>query len=255
MPYENKSIRVAVLLLLAAGCLVLTGCSEDDGVGLTKADPEFRTEEMPFAFVGVNFDESVPITGGDGPYTLVDVVSGTRDWMTVTVDAGRRIRVTGVPDVRADSLVVVEVQDSAEGRDEVVVMIRARETGEISLVGDWLLSVDVTEATGSLCAGEENAPVETNQVLVGQFGNDVMITGIQGVPSNSLSGKIYHFTETKVHIRLSGSFPEDGGTTTVEYYHLYEEDDGSISGTESWTWDFGSQHCAGKSDIVMTRVP
>ena len=31
MPYENKSIRVAVLLLLAAGCLVLTGCSEDDG--------------------------------------------------------------------------------------------------------------------------------------------------------------------------------------------------------------------------------
>jgi len=56
------------------------------------------------------------------------------------------------------------------------------------------------------------------------------------------------------NISYSGSFSEDGGTTTTSPELTVSDDYTSLSGTTSWTWDDGAgSSCSGTSSISATR--
>lgn len=236
--------------------LTVTGCScGDDGPTTPPTPNEFEVSQLPYGFVAVPFAEQAPILGGDGPYTLVEVLDGAPDWLAVSVDTGRDVTLAGTPDATGEHIVRLRLQDSREDRDIVEVRLVVLATGDLSLVGNWQLSVDVTVTTGELCAGEENDPVAVYQVLIGQFGNSVTITGDFGSSGATLSGKIYPWDVGISQVVVSGSYAEDGGVTTVESYRLFLHPEGHMDGYETWTWDFASQHCTGQSDLMLTRVP
>jgi len=112
-----------------------------------------------------------------------------------------------------------------------------------NLSGTW----KVTETTISNDCGDTNGiSIEKIWKYV-QDGNNITLTDVLGnVLNATISGN---------QVSVTGSFPDDGGTTTITNLVLTVSNDGkNLSGTSSWTWidDFGG--CQGETSITGTLI-
>ena len=55
-------------------------------------------------------------------------------------------------------------------------------------------------------------------------------------------------------IQMSGSFPEDDGTVTVNATLDVSADGKSLQGSDTWTWTDGSESCSGSDSLSGTRI-
>ncbi len=90
----------------------------------------------------------------------------------------------------------------------------------------------------------EGTYTEYNTYIVTQSGCDIIVEDSYG---GSYSGSINGST-----ISWTGSFPDDGGTTTVNSLILTVSGD-TISGHASWTWTDGVDSCSGTAQISGTK--
>jgi chitodextrinase len=110
----------------------------------------------------------------------------------------------------------------------------------LDVAGDW----NVTENITSNCPGDPNHA----QYLVSITQNGDNLTVFAG--GQSFSGKLQGNS-----VSWTGSFPEDGGTTTITDLKLNLSGDGnSLTGTSKWTWSDGSDSCSGVSQVSANRV-
>ncbi|MEW8350752.1 MAG: thrombospondin type 3 repeat-containing protein [Candidatus Thiodiazotropha taylori] len=117
------------------------------------------------------------------------------------------------------------------------------------LTGTWDFRTEVTVATGG-CSGEVG--VSDNYTIdIDQNGQNVTLSGFLGVATNVLQGSVDGST-----LLYSGSYPEDGGTTTQERTELTIDWNPPISmtGVEEWTWTDGKSTCpsGNESEINAT---
>jgi hypothetical protein len=125
-------------------------------------------------------------------------------------------------------------------------------SGPANLNGVWAFAIKVTEAYGA-CSGEAGGPADSRQITITQTGQNITLTGFLGNPANKLSGNIT-FEAGLWTVNVSGSYPEDGGTTTSSH-RLVVKDASSISGDESWEWTGPGGTCpGGKASVTATRI-
>jgi len=118
------------------------------------------------------------------------------------------------------------------------------------LNGSWNFTITVTQANG-VCAGESGTSTKT--MTITQKGQDITIAGFLGSPANKLTGTIGLESGIWV-INVSGSYGEDGGTTTSSH-RLEVKSTSEISGTEDWSWSGGGGTCpGGKATVTATRA-
>ncbi|MEW8205772.1 MAG: hypothetical protein AB2746_06575, partial [Candidatus Thiodiazotropha taylori] len=117
------------------------------------------------------------------------------------------------------------------------------------LTGTWDFRTEVTVATGG-CSGEVG--ISDNYTIdIDQNGQNITLSGFIGVATNVLQGSVDGST-----LIYSGSYPEDGGTTTQERTELTIDWNPPISmtGVEEWTWTDGKSICpsGNESEINAT---
>ena len=108
------------------------------------------------------------------------------------------------------------------------------------IAGVW--TITETYLTDS-CEGPGGS--DTYRVTVTQTGNAVTLMFDDGT---TYDGTINGNTLT-----WSGSYPEEGGTTTVSGEFIVSADERSLQGSDSWTWTDGSTTCSGTDSFTGTR--
>jgi len=111
----------------------------------------------------------------------------------------------------------------------------------INVSGEW----NVVERMNSTCIDDD---YKQYSVGVTQSGTSLTVTA----GGNSYPGTIDGHT-----VSWTGSYPEDGGTTTITKMTLTLESDAkSLNGTSSWQWvsASGAQKCEGTTQITAQRA-
>src|SRR6185503_11714608 len=106
--------------------------------------------------------------------------------------------------------------------------------------GTWRFVFKNTVATG-VCAselGDESSDIITITKTGSAPPYQVVASGFLGVQSNQLVGTF----DSKNKLVISGSYSEDGGTTTTSHT-LTATSDNVKSGTETWSWTGGGGSC------------
>jgi hypothetical protein len=120
-----------------------------------------------------------------------------------------------------------------------------------NLNGVWAFVIKVTEANG-VCSGEAGSS-SGRQIQITQSGRNVTLSGFLGIPANQLTGDIT-FDAGLWIIKVSGSYPEDGGVTTSSH-RLVVKNTSDISGDEDWEWTGPGGTCpGGKASVTATKV-
>ncbi len=121
--------------------------------------------------------------------------------------------------------------------------------------GVWSLTLAVTAADGA-CAGEagtsstRDITVSVVESAAGGGRYDVSMSGFLGDPTKQLSGRVTTWPEVVV----SGSYAEDGGTTTATHTLTVDLPD-HVAGTEVWSWVGPGGTCPnGRSTVTGVRV-
>jgi hypothetical protein len=117
--------------------------------------------------------------------------------------------------------------------------------------GLWRFDIVNTIATG-VCS-DETGDVSVEMITITRTGSappyQVVASGFLDLQSNQLTGTI----DSKNKLVISGSYSEDGGTTTTTH-SLTATSATSMSGTESWSWTGGGGSCPNsKSTVTATR--
>jgi len=110
----------------------------------------------------------------------------------------------------------------------------------MNVAGTWAVSdtVDNTKCPGG------SITHDNYNVTVVQNGSNLTVTTPVGTFNGSINGNTLSWT---------GSFPEGGGTTTINSMTLTVSADGkSFSGSSAWTWTQGSTSCSGTSQSTGT---
>jgi hypothetical protein len=117
-----------------------------------------------------------------------------------------------------------------------------------NISGRWVWNLTVTVATGE-CAGEEGAQSPRN-IQITQNGKDITMSGfLLKSPSTSISGEItFDNSADKWIVKFSGSYAEDGGTTTTNYTLILNNTFDKLTGDENWDWN-GS--CSNSKSTVI----
>jgi hypothetical protein len=245
--------RFPTRFALVGACLLpllFWNCAEDGG-----EDPPRPTSRWtyPLGFVGADYVYDEAYIGADWPLT-VDTLFHNPGWMEISIVGGSRIRLAGRPDAAGVDSVHVRMRDGADEWHAVVLRVEVRPANSIALTGDWRLSVDVTQAFGEVCAGEENEAVVPYPVFLDQSGSWVVIAGLAGVFGQTLGGHLYPSGRSQARLLVSGSYPEDGGQTRAEYrLELFAAD--SLAGEEIWSWDdTAGNACSGASTVTLRRI-
>lgn len=112
-------------------------------------------------------------------------------------------------------------------------------TSPADLTGSW----NITETLGPNNCGETQG-VLTNYVgSINQAGTSITASFGGGTFSGDLASNT---------ISLSGSMPEDGGTTSSTM-NISVLSANSLSGSVSWSWSDGEDSCSGTSSITGSR--
>lgn len=110
----------------------------------------------------------------------------------------------------------------------------------LDVAGVWT----IVETSGENTCDEPVGVVETYDVTVVQDGTDLTVTTPMGVFTGSIDGDAVEWT---------GSFEEDGGTTTITLMDLTVSEDGTrVTGTADWTWTNGTFICEGTMSVTGT---
>jgi len=118
--------------------------------------------------------------------------------------------------------------------------------------GIWNFAITVTDGTQD-CDGEEgqssNHPITIS--ITGGTGPSFNVTasGFLGLAGNVLTGT---FNENTNRLVISGSYPEDGGTTTPSH-DLVATNDNVMLGTETWGWTDGVNSCPNSTSNVVAQ--
>ncbi len=112
------------------------------------------------------------------------------------------------------------------------------------LTGTWT----VTESGLSNCPGNASFTNGPYQVTVTQTGNNLNVATPVGTFAGTIDGD---------RVKWTGSYPEDGGTTTITSMSLVvASDDNTFSGSSTWIWTDGRSNCSGNTQAINgTRMP
>lgn len=111
----------------------------------------------------------------------------------------------------------------------------------VDVAGDW----DVVERMNSSCIDDDYAQYT---VKVAQAGTALTVTAGGNSYSGTIDGRSVSWT---------GSYPEDGGTTTITRMTLtLASDDNTLNGTSGWKWvsASGAQKCEGTTQVTAQRA-
>ena len=112
-------------------------------------------------------------------------------------------------------------------------------TSPIDLTGSW----NITETSGPNNCGESQGVLTEYVGSINQAGTSITASFGGGTFSGNLAGNT---------ISLSGSMPEDGGTTSSTM-SINVLSTNSLSGSVSWSWSDGGDSCSGTSSITGSR--
>jgi hypothetical protein len=107
-----------------------------------------------------------------------------------------------------------------------------------NVAGTW----NVTETSTSNNCGEPVDPPYS--ITIAQSGSNLTVTTPSGVFTGSISGNT---------VRWTGSYPEDGGTTTITSLSATVSGN-SFSGSSSWSWAGPGSPCSGSTNFTGTRT-
>ena len=236
----------AVVLVLS---LFVLSCGDDNGER-PNVDFEFTPDQLALALKNVPYTQVISVSGGAAPYTL-SISEGSVPPGMSTDPSDESITIAGTPSTSGNFSFTVKAEDS-----DGAVSTRAYSIGVVQafdLNGTWNYTIDVTAADG-VCAGDENDPPSTDAITVTEtqsgdpYVTNVTMSGFLGDPSNVLTG-----TRTGSIITVSGSFPEDGGTTTTTH-NLYATGENTIIGEETWSWSGPGGDCPnGRANVSASR--
>ena len=114
--------------------------------------------------------------------------------------------------------------------------------GKVSPIADISGTWTVTEQGVSNCEGEETFSRGPYQVTVTQTGNNLTVVTPAGTFSGAINGD---------KVSWAGSYPEQGGTTTINSMTLTVAADGnSFSGSSTWSWSDGRESCSGTTQAT-----
>jgi hypothetical protein len=110
----------------------------------------------------------------------------------------------------------------------------AQEPAVIGISGTWR----ITENVNGNC---EPPYSETYQISIQQDGADLRI--------NMPNGVFFAGLIDGTDVFWDGSYPTDGGTTTLDVAVTINEAGTSLSGRATWSWTDGSERCNGTTNI------
>ena len=103
----------------------------------------------------------------------------------------------------------------------------------LNVAGTWTIT---ETADGTDCG--DGISTFTYTIGVAQSGSNITVTADGLTFSGTLSGN---------QLVWSGSYPEDGGTTTANVTMTIASDGNSLSGSSTWSWTDGIDSCTGTS--------
>ena len=109
---------------------------------------------------------------------------------------------------------------------------------EGGVAGNWTVTA-MEDATG--CG--EGTSTTTLTVRIEQTGNSLTVT---------IDGVDYTGTLTGTQATWSGSYPDDGGTTTEQFTVTFTNGNTQMSGGSTWTWTDGGSSCSGTVQVTGT---
>ena len=107
-----------------------------------------------------------------------------------------------------------------------------------NVAGTW----NVTETSTSNNCGDAVDPPYS--ITIAQSGSNLTVTTPSGTFTGSISGNT---------VRWTGSYPEDGGTTTITSLTATVSGN-SFSGSSTWTWAGPGSPCSGSTNFTGTRA-
>lgn len=110
---------------------------------------------------------------------------------------------------------------------------------DFDITGTW----SVSETVDATACGE-GTQTDTWSMTATQTGNALTVTTPVGTFTGTVSGS---------DVNWSGSFPEDGGTTTISLSATLSGGD-DFAGTSTWSWTDGIDSCGGTSVFTGTRT-
>jgi hypothetical protein len=108
----------------------------------------------------------------------------------------------------------------------------------VDVSGTWN-TTELEDATG--CG--EGTYTNYNEFTITQSGCNISVdAGVYGTHSGTVNGS---------QITYTGSYPEEGGTTTINVNLTISGN--SLNGSATWTWSDGTYSCSGSTQITGTR--
>jgi hypothetical protein len=109
----------------------------------------------------------------------------------------------------------------------------------VDVEGDWQMTSTVVSDN---CDGREN---QAFLMTITQDANALTAETPELTFNGTICGN---------QIQMKGSFPEDGGTVTVNAALTVSADGESMSGSDTWTWTDGSERCSGSDSLSAIRA-
>lgn len=122
------------------------------------------------------------------------------------------------------------------------------EDSTVDISGTWTIT-ETTSTSSSFCAGDDGV-TRTITVTVVQSGSNITVT--VGSDGGELAGAVFSGSICADISDWSGSYEDDGGTTTVTGADITATDT-SFTGTTTWTFTDGTNSCTGTTTLTGTR--
>lgn len=112
----------------------------------------------------------------------------------------------------------------------------------LNVAGTW----DIAETKGSNNCGDPVGEKTLYSVAIQQNGNSLQL--------QTEGGQVFNGSIQTDTVQWTGSYPEEGGITTLNELKVTVASDAkSLHGSSSWTWAQGSQSCSGTTEVSGTR--
>jgi len=237
----NFITSTMVALAVLAG-----GCSDSSNKTVAPSTLSISGGTLPLAIAQHTYFHTVEASGGALNYEFELDHALMPPGITAEWDNNDLV-IRGTGTQAGSYTVPVTVIDA--DKDEATTTLVINVAADNNIAGNWNLVITVTLATQD-CTGEEGEYPAVPVTII-QNGSSLTVSGFLGDGSISLDGSIGGVNGNVVTI--AGSFPEEGGTTTVTHtWSLISLT--HMSGTEDWSWTDGQDSCPGsKSTVVLTR--